>query len=56
MSVRGFGHLAVVFGIYEEKGIRNGQPYRQRCRFVDTWAFKKTGWKLIASTATSAIS
>ena len=48
--------LAIAFGIYDEKGVRAGQPYHQHCRFIDTWSFKGGKWMLIAATATSTIS
>src|SRR5215471_15046940 len=42
MTVSVFDHLAIVVGIYVEKGTKGGQPYQQRCRFIDTWAFKNS--------------
>jgi len=56
MTVNVFDHLAIVVGIYDEKGTRAGQPYQQRCRFIDSWSFKNGKWVLIAATATSTIS
>jgi len=56
MSLRVFGDVALVIGIYEERGLKAGHPYVKRCRFIDTWAFKKGKWVCIAATATSAIS
>ncbi|HUA14672.1 MAG TPA: nuclear transport factor 2 family protein [Verrucomicrobiae bacterium] len=55
LSVRGFGNVALVVGIYEEKGVKAGHPYRQRCRFIDTWGLKKGKWVCIGSTATVVI-
>lgn len=56
MSVKVFGEVAVVVGIYEERGTKSGHPYAQRCRFIDTWALKKGNWICIATAATSAVS
>jgi hypothetical protein len=36
MNVKVFEGMAIVVGIYAEKGLRSGQPYRQHCRFIDT--------------------
>ena len=51
MTVRLFGSTAVVVGTYMEKQLygSNGRPIRWR--FVDTWAYKKSGWVLIAAGA-----
>lgn len=56
MNFKIFDHLVVVVGIYDEKGIKAGRPYSQRCRFIDTWVFKNRKWILIGATATSTIS
>lgn len=56
MTVEVFGDVAVVVGIYEERGLIGARPYLQRCRFIDTWAFKNGTWICIASTTTSTIS
>jgi len=55
ITVKVFGGTAIALGIYAEKGIEGHRPYRRRCRFIDTWAFKKGKWVCIASTATSKI-
>jgi len=55
MTVRVFDQMAIVVGIYDEGGIRNNRPSRQRCRFIDTWTLKRDKWVLIAATATSTI-
>jgi len=55
-TVRVFGGTAIVVGIYDEKGIEKHRPYHRRCRFIDTWAFKKGTWVCIAATATSTLS
>jgi ketosteroid isomerase-like protein len=55
MSVEVFGDVAVVVGIYEEKGLKSGRPYRQRCRFIDTWEWKKGKWVCIGMTVTPEV-
>ena len=50
-----FEQTAIVIGVYQEKGIEASHPYHRRCRFIDTWAFKKGRWLCIASTATSTV-
>lgn len=56
MTIRAHGTTAVVFGIYRERGVRDGQAYVLRARFLDTWAFKNGKWLCIAAAATSSIS
>lgn len=56
MTVKVFDGVAIVVGIYDERGVKAGHPYHVRCRFIDTWAFKKATWVCIAATATSVIS
>ena len=56
MTVKVFDGVAIVFGIYDKRGVKAGHPYHQRCRFIDTWVFKNGRWLCIAATATSAIS
>jgi len=56
MTVRTYGDVAIVIGIYEEKGLKAGHPYLHRCRFIDTWALKKGKWVCIAAAETSAVS
>ena len=56
MTVKVFEGMATVVGIYNESGVKNNRPYRQRCRFIDTWSFKHDKWVLIAATATATIS
>ena len=55
MTIKVSGQMAIVVGIYNQSGIKNNRPYRQRCRFIDTWTFKRDKWVLIAATATSTI-
>lgn len=56
MTLAIFGKVAIIVGIYQERGLAGRHPYLQRCRFIDTWAFKDGRWVCIASTATSTIS
>ena len=56
MTVRAHGTTAVVVGIYRERGVKDGQAYALRARFMDTWAFKNGKWLCIAAAATSSIS
>jgi hypothetical protein len=56
MSVQFSGDTAVVIGIYRERGVRSGRPYRRRCRFMDTWVFKNGKWQCIAAASTSTVS
>jgi ketosteroid isomerase-like protein len=55
MIVQAHGDVAIVVGIYHERGLISGHPYVERCRFIDTWVLKKGKWTCIAVTATSAI-
>lgn len=55
MTVHVFESTAIVFGIYREKGLKNGRPFLQRARFIDTWALKHGKWVCIAATATSSL-
>ena len=55
MNVIVFEQMAIVVGVYEETGIEADHAYHQRCRFIDTWAFRKGRWVCIASTATSTV-
>lgn len=55
MSLHVFGDIAIVVGIYYEKGVKAGKPFALRARFIDTWTFKSGKWMCIAATATSSI-
>lgn len=52
MSVRVLGNTAIVIGVYREKGLRNGKPYQQRRRFIDTWVRENGNWVCVAAAAT----
>lgn len=53
MTVKAFGGLAIVVGIYNESGMKAGHATHRRYRFIDTWQFKNGKWVCIAATATS---
>lgn len=56
MTVKVFANAATVIGIYDETGREGGHTFHRRCRFIDTWAWKKGKWVCIAVTATPVIS
>ena len=51
-TVHMYGSMAVVTGIYREKGLDKGKPYLRRGRFTDTWTFQKGVWQCVASQST----
>ena len=54
-TIRQFDHTAIVVGTYREKERGSGQSRVKRWRFIDTWAYKKNGWVLIAAAATRVL-
>jgi len=54
MNVHLYTGVAVVNGIYTEKGVRNGKAYSVRSRFTDTWIRRGETWVCVASQATLA--
>jgi len=52
MTVHLYGTMAVVNGIYREKGMKNGKPYLVRERFTDTWVSRGKVWICVASHST----
>ena len=52
MTVRVYGSIAVVTGLYREKGLKNGKPYLHRERFTDTWVLRNKTWTCVASQST----
>ena len=52
ITVRVFGSTAIVTGSYRETQRKAGTHTVTRWRFVDTWAYKKYGWVLIAAGST----
>lgn len=55
ITVHAFGDIALTAGIYREKGVRDGRPYALRCRFINTWAFKRGKWVCVAATASGPL-
>jgi len=51
LTVRTYGTVAIVAGVYQQRGIVAGHAYLQRCRFISTWSLKKGKWLCIAVTA-----
>ncbi len=49
MTVRTFGGTAIVVGTYREKGRKDGKPFLQRWRFIDTWVKTEGNWRLVAA-------
>jgi ketosteroid isomerase-like protein len=52
MKAHIYGSVAVVNGVYRESGLKNGEPYTIRERFIDTWLRQSSGWICVASQAT----
>ena len=51
-SVRVYGDVAVVVGVFRIKGTEKGKPYVRRERFVDTWIKLNGAWQCVATTST----
>jgi ketosteroid isomerase-like protein len=52
MRVQVYGHSAIVTGLYQETGIRNGKAFKHDERFVDTWIDRNNTWMCVASQST----
>jgi ketosteroid isomerase-like protein len=52
VNVHIYGAVAVVSGVYREKGEKNGKPYTLRERFTDTWVLRSENWMCVASHST----
>jgi len=52
MTVHLYGNAAVVTGIYRDRGIEKGKPFRRRGRFTDTWVNQNGAWQCVASQST----
>ncbi len=52
MTVQLYGAVAVVNGVYREKGVKSGKPYAFRGRFTDTWISARGSWVCVASQST----
>jgi ketosteroid isomerase-like protein len=48
MTVHIYGTVAVVSGVYREKGTQDGKPYLHRERFTDTWVNRHGTWMCVA--------
>jgi hypothetical protein len=44
-----YGDSAVVYGIFRSQGVDKGKKYKNRERFVDTWANINGTWKCVAA-------
>ena len=53
MTIQLYGNTASVVGIYRERGVKDGQPYLRRGRFIDTWTGKNGDWVCVASAVRS---
>ena len=51
-TVHMYGSMAVVTGVYHEKGINKGKAYLRRGRFTDTWTYQNGLWQCVASQST----
>lgn len=49
LKVRTHGNVAVVTGLYHEKGESNGKPYDYHDRLTDCWTKIAGRWQVIAS-------
>jgi len=49
LKVRMHGKVAVVTGVYHEKGEDKGKAYEYRDRFTDVWMNNGHGWRVIVS-------
>lgn len=54
MTVHSYGTVAVVNGLYHERGTRNGKAYVLHERFTDTWVLRHGNWVCVASHSTLA--
>lgn len=51
-TVHMYNNLAIVNGVYREKGTNNGKSYERRGRFTDTWISQNGVWQCVASQST----
>lgn len=52
MQAHAYGDSVVVTGIYREKGLKKGQAYTLRERFVDAWVQQNNVWVCVSSQST----
>jgi hypothetical protein len=51
-SIHMYGGMAIVTGIYREKGVDKGKPYLRRGRFTDAWVYQNGLWQCVSSQST----
>lgn len=44
-----YGNSAIVYGIFRSQGVDKGRKYKNRERFLDTWAKINGTWKCVAA-------
>jgi ketosteroid isomerase-like protein len=49
VRVRAGGNIAVVTGVFYQKGRSNGKPYEYHDRLTDVWVRTGNGWRVLAS-------
>ena len=49
VRVRGGGNIAVVTGVFYQKGRSNGKLYEYHDRLTDVWVRTGNGWRVLAS-------
>jgi ketosteroid isomerase-like protein len=52
VKVTSYNKMALVTGIYHDKGTENGEVYEVRGRFTDTWVLLNGKWQCAASAST----
>ena len=52
MTAQMYGSVAVVTGVYREKGTAGGKAYLRRGRFIDTWINQNGTWRCVTSQST----
>ncbi|MBZ5701288.1 MAG: nuclear transport factor 2 family protein [Acidobacteriia bacterium] len=52
MIVHMYGSIAIVAGVYHERGTKNGKAYELSGRFTDTWVNQNGIWQCVASALT----
>jgi hypothetical protein len=52
MTAQMYGSIAIVSGVYREKGKSAGKAYLRRGRFIDTWINLNGTWQCVTSQST----
>lgn len=52
MTAQMYGSVAIVTGVYREKGTSGGKGYLRRGRFIDTWINQDGTWRCVTSQST----